>query len=277
MKQIQKMSNYKISIIIPSFSPKTDYIKECFDSIQKQTLQNELFEVVVILNGERNPYYQQISELLKKYSFNFNLFYTDMPGVSNARNIGINHSNSAYLCFIDDDDIISDNYLEQLLSIANPGVLAVSNVLAFRNGDISMVFKDYLSQAFLQSTCTKSIFQNRKFFSSACGKLIFKDDIQNKQFNAKFFLGEDSLFMASISNRITKIEKANVDVVYYRRIRESSASRKRYSRSFILKNKIQLVKEYLRIYFSDIFNYNPLFFCSRIFAVCRQKWPVKKG
>lgn len=270
------MNNYKISIIIPSFSPRTEYIKECLDSIQRQSLQKELFEVIVILNGERDPYHQQISELLKTYSFNFNLFYTGIPSVSNARNIGINHSNSTYICFIDDDDIISDNYLEQLLSIANPGVLAVSNVLVFKN-DINIVDKDYLSQAFLQDTCASSIFQNRKFFSSACGKLIFKDDLQNKQFNVNFFLGEDSLFMASISNRITKIKKTNVDVVYYRRIRKSSASRKRYSRSLILNNKIKLVKEYIGIYFSNVYNYNLLFFCSRIFAVCRQKWPVKKG
>lgn len=78
----------KISIIIPTYKPDY-YIWECLDSIKEQTLDKELFEVLIILNGEKEPYYNNILNYIRKNDLlNFKIVYTEKPGVSNARNIG---------------------------------------------------------------------------------------------------------------------------------------------------------------------------------------------
>ena len=87
----------KISVIIPTYSP-SDYIQECLNSIACQTLEYVAFEVIIILNGPRDPYWKYLDDLLKTYTFCSRLLYTDILGVSNARNIGLKHARGEY-CF----------------------------------------------------------------------------------------------------------------------------------------------------------------------------------
>ena len=44
-----------ISVIIPTYLPQR-YIEECLSSIEHQTIDHNLYEVIVILNGPRMPY-----------------------------------------------------------------------------------------------------------------------------------------------------------------------------------------------------------------------------
>ena len=105
----------KISIIIPTYKPDY-YIWECLDSIKEQSLEKNMFEVLIILNGEKEPYYNNILNYIKKYKLlNFKLIYTEQGGVSNARNIGLDNCKGDYISFIDDDDYITKEYLQVLL------------------------------------------------------------------------------------------------------------------------------------------------------------------
>ena len=77
----------------------------------------------------------------------YKLLYTEISGVSNARNIGLDNASGEYVCFIDDDDMISNNYLKELYAIAAVDSLVVTNVLTF-DRTIEYLGKDYLSHAF---------------------------------------------------------------------------------------------------------------------------------
>lgn len=259
-----------ISVIIPTYLPGF-YLRECLESIEKQTLPKQHFEVILVLNGERDPYFQSIEQLLEKYTFTAFLYYTEKKGVSNARNLGIERAEGEYCCFIDDDDIISSNYLEEFNKLAAKDVLVVSNLMTFE-GSLDNVGKDYLSVAFLKDNSSSSIFSNRKFFSSSCAKLIPRELISNRRFDSAFELGEDALFMASISDKVTQIVKTRDDAVYYRRIRSESASRKKYNKYIILQNKLMLIKAYITIYLSNIQGYNLAFFLSRIVATVLRRY-----
>ena len=97
-----------ISVIIPTYKPQ-DYFWECLDSLAAQTLEPERFEVTVVLNGCNEPYKSLIQEHISSgmQHLNVRLVQTDTPGVSNARNMGIDMANGTYLTFIDDDDYVS--------------------------------------------------------------------------------------------------------------------------------------------------------------------------
>ena len=65
----------KISVIIPTYLPK-DYLWECMDSLENQTLSKDEFEVILVLNGEREPYESNIRKKLHEYTFTNKLLYS---------------------------------------------------------------------------------------------------------------------------------------------------------------------------------------------------------
>ena len=63
----------EISVIIPTYKPDY-YIWECLDSVKEQTLNKNSFEVLIILNGEKEPHYNNILNYIRKYKLkNFKL------------------------------------------------------------------------------------------------------------------------------------------------------------------------------------------------------------
>lgn len=257
-----------ISIIIPTYRPE-DYLKECLNSLDLQTLDKSQYEVIIILNGEKHPFYTHIKETLEQYSFYSRLLYTSVSGVSNARNIGLNNVRGDFVCFIDDDDFVSPNYLENLYKLAqiDSSHVVVSNVHTIdANGLIGF---DYISKAYAKNKVlqSRSIIKKRSFLSSCCCKLIPRQIIGTRRFVLDFSIGEDSLFMALISDRIEDIVLAPDDTVYYRRLRINSASRKKRDTQTIWRNKLRLIMTYVKIYLDGYNRYNPLLFLSRIIAV----------
>ena len=53
----------RISIIIPSYRPE-EYLYECLEAIRNQTLNQNEFETLVVLNGCKEPYFEQIQKYI---------------------------------------------------------------------------------------------------------------------------------------------------------------------------------------------------------------------
>lgn len=254
----------KISIILPTYHP-TSYFDECVESIYKQTFPIELLELIIILNGEQNSQYvERIVRLIQKKpkELKTHFLQTPIPNVSHARNMGIEASIGEYLCFIDDDDIISENFLEILFSKSNNTSIAVSNVYNFTQ-DIQHIQKDYLTI----SSNSKNIITNRKYLSNACCKLIPRTIIKKRRFDLNFKRGEDALFMFKLSDKIMSINKTPPDCIYYRRIRKDSASRKKINLPKQLCNIFQQQIAYTKILLNNPFKYNWILYITRILAV----------
>lgn len=260
-----------ISVIIPSYKPG-DYLFECLNSLAAQTLEREQFEVWVVLNGCKEPFHSEISTFLSTLppDFDVHLLQTDTPGVSNARNLGMDAATGDFLCFIDDDDWVSQNFLEAMLAIAKKTVIVNANILTI-NPESGETLTDilYNYEQFNGKEQT-SLLRIRRILSSACFKLIPRDIIGNRRFNTRYALGEDALFMASLTDRIHSVRLTPPDVIYYRRARTNSAARKRRSIYDRAKNCFSLYGSYLAIYCSNPFRYNLLFFLNRLAAV--SKW-----
>ncbi len=220
-----------------------------------------------------------IQQLINSYEggMSIRLIQTDIAGVSNARNLGIDASKGEFIAFIDDDDFISNNYLINLLNtIKDDRSIAEANVLNYQE-DTKQTSTDYLTKAFFFNQGKKniSLFCGRSFLSTVCCKLIPKACISDSRFDTDFKIGEDSLFMAEISKRIKHIQTAPTDTYYYRRLRADSASRTKKSSIDIWKNSINLLRAYLTIYLSDFRSYNFLFFCTRFVAVLMKFFHIK--
>lgn len=256
---------YSISIIIPTYNPD-NYLIDCVQSLYNQSLNKKNFEIIIVLNGEIDKYRFFLNEIYisKPNEVNLTILESLLTGVSSARNFGLDNASGKYITFLDDDDILSPNYLETMLSKVESSSIVVSNVYSFYN-ELDENIIDYLSYKKLGN----SIIQRRKYLSNACCKLIPRDIICTKRFNVNFKNGEDALFMFSISNNIKQIiiEK---NCIYYRRLRPNSASRKKISFISRIKRIVKQQLEYTKIYFSNPCEYNFVLYLSRLLAVYKQ-------
>ncbi len=104
----------KISVIIPVYNSST-YLRKCLDSVVNQTLKD--IEIIVINDGSTDDSKNMIEEYLCKYK---NIIFIDQEnkGIGKTRNIGIKKATGEYITFVDSDDYIKENMLEEYYKYA---------------------------------------------------------------------------------------------------------------------------------------------------------------
>lgn len=258
----------KISVIIPSYKPGA-YLNECLESLKQQTLDSRSFEVILILNGCSEPWLGQIKEWQVQNNLtNFRLINVSEGGVSNARNIGIEESKGEYITFLDDDDYVSPEYLEELLKNASEDTIILSNTISFdeETGDFDESY--YIQKVYneLRSTGNINLISARSYFNGPCMKLCHRDVIGGSRFDKKFKNGEDSLFMFDISRNIKQIKLSSSEAIYYRRIRNNSATTRKWGIAELFLLCGNSILAYTGILLKHPFQYNYKFYMTRVLA-----------
>lgn len=110
-----------ISIIIPCYNAQK-YLRECLDSLLAQRMEN--FEVILIDDGSRDATAQIAGEYVRRDK-RFHLIQQENSGVSVARNAGLSAAQGEWILFVDADDLLPPDALENLLACAKPGVQMV--------------------------------------------------------------------------------------------------------------------------------------------------------
>ena len=262
----------KISVIVPTYRPQA-YLWECLDSVYNQTSPKSDYELVLVLNGCDEPFHSQIKDWLGKHSdLQVQFFQTDEGGVSNARNIALDNAKGEYITFIDDDDLISPSYLQELYDNAAPDTVSLCYPYAFNDGEVEKQLPYGITDAYcyyMDHRCTSLSSKVRKYFSGPCMKLIPMSFIQGRRFDVRFRNGEDSLFMFLISDKIKKVSFTSKNAIYYRRYRLNSATTNKRNRISVVVNELRLVKMYLLIYFKAPCRYNLNFFLTLVLAASK--------
>ena len=104
----------KISVIIPVYNSST-YLRKCLDSVVNQTLKD--IEIIIINDGSTDDSKNIIEEYTGKYK---NIIFIDQEnkGIGKTRNIGIKMATGEYITFVDSDDYIKENMLEEYYKYA---------------------------------------------------------------------------------------------------------------------------------------------------------------
>lgn len=258
-----------VTVIIPSYKP-SKYIETCMKSLGEQTLSVSDFEIIIVLNGCNEPWLSQIKILTEKYlsQNNVHIIQTDIAGVSNARNLAIDIAKGKYLTFIDDDDYVSPWYLEKLLEESSSDCVGLTDSLYFDDKTMEIIYDNVHHQDYnrLKEKTSPTLFQSRRFFNGPVMKLLHRDIIGKRRFDIRFTNGEDSLFMALISDRIRRCNLCSNQAIYYRRIRQGSASTSKKKPSEIFYNNIRRIIQYFFYWLKNPFKYNVYFMASRIIA-----------
>lgn len=192
----------KVSVIIPIYN-NADTIKRCLNSILNQTYKN--IEIIIVNDGSTD----NVKEILESYNDSrIVIFNNNNYGVSYARNYGIQNSTGKYIMFVDGDDTLDKNCIEEAMNISSKynadivcgefnKVEKKHNKVSNKNNKVDnlnvMEIKDI--DNLLHCMITNSNYRNinTEIFGYVCGKL-YKRNIIKTKFNECIRYREDYIF-----------------------------------------------------------------------------------
>lgn len=124
----------KTSIIVPVYNT-APYLRECFDSIFKQT-QKEI-EVIAINDGSTDDSLRILEELQREYPALI-IFSQHNQGQGAARNKGMELASGEYIYFLDSDDCMVDTAMETCYCCAKKNRLDMVMFDAETFGELDM-------------------------------------------------------------------------------------------------------------------------------------------
>ena len=176
----------KISVIIPVYNTG-NYLKKCLDSILNQTLKE--IEIIIVNDGSSDNSLDIIKRYMKKNK-NIILINKENGGQGSARNMGISRATGEYISFVDSDDFIDEEMLEEMYLTAkeNDSDIVICNISDYyeKSGttrDVSLNLKEDVSiqEAILYSvpSVVNKIYR-RKLLQD--NKLFFNEKIWYEDF-----------------------------------------------------------------------------------------------
>lgn len=98
-----------LSLIVPIYNMET-YLERCLDTILRQGLDEEEYEVILVNDGSTDNS-KYICERYVANHHNFRLIDQPNSGVAVARNTGIDAASGKFIGFVDSDDYLLDGGL----------------------------------------------------------------------------------------------------------------------------------------------------------------------
>ena len=220
--------NDLVSIIIPIYNVQ-EYLPRCIESVLNQTYKN--FELILVDDGSPDRS-GDICDYYAKKDSRIKVIHKQNGGVSSARNYGIKIAQGEFINFIDSDDWIPNDSIENLVNLQKEN-----------NADlVCCTYERYLlnSKIVPVKFCDKFFsVENVDYeeinvllsdlFRGACTKLYKSSIIKvnNILFDEKVKIGEDSIFVYSYLSKSKTIRCSNL-ISYKYIINKASAMRSKH-------------------------------------------------
>lgn len=178
------------------------YVKECIESVLSQKTKFK-YEVIVINDGSLD----NTLNILKEYEDRMEIVLVDQKnkGFSGARNTRLQYVQGEYLMFVDSDDRLAENAIENLLSVAYKEKCDIVEGRYILFSERNILFKEKINK----KNNIKPI-QDLKGYPWA--KVIKSSLFKNLIFPEKYWF-EDTIMSFLVYPRIDKAIIIN-DIVY---------------------------------------------------------------
>lgn len=225
-----------ISVVIPVYNAEK-YLKKSLESILRQTYPE--WEMILIDNGSEDRSLEICQEYSEKEERIRVLHQFRNEGVSVARNLGIEKATGDYITFLDADDWVEEDYLEQLLKTAEDSkadmLMCGYQKVYGRNREIEETRTEKETQEFTIKT------YNRKDYISTCllngythcwGVLYKLSLLEGIRFPSGVSIGEDVLFLIDTVLQAEKMAVTQYDGYRYY-INENGAMNRKFTPSYM--------------------------------------------
>lgn len=204
----------KISVIVPVYNTEK-YLDECLQSILSQTFQE--FEILAVDDGSIDGSAQIIQNYVQKYPKIVRAFFQENSGQSSARNLALRNAKGEYISFVDSDDFIGPQFLEQLYETAekkSSDMVICNYTKVSEDGKKRKVFDVNFVEG-----------EVRIPSYTACNRLIRKEMLDKYQiFFKEGVICEDIPFILKIEAVAKNIKTVSMASYYYRTNPKSTTS-----------------------------------------------------
>ncbi|MEF9919501.1 glycosyltransferase family 2 protein [Anaerorhabdus sp.] len=229
----------KLSIIIPCFNSEK-YIGNLMKSIMKEL--NSDSEVIIIDDGSTDD----TSRIIESYSCDkVIIMHIENLGVSNARNLGIEHARGDYVCFLDSDDFVEEKYIQRILSNIEqkPDIILFGCVSLYNENNLIYTLPNYNGKFEVIKNDAK--FFNYNLLNSPCNK-VYKRSIlmeNNIKFDVNLSISEDFRFNLIVFRFVENCLCIRDLHYQYNCMNENSLTKKSYNKLAIIeKENINLLR-----------------------------------
>ena len=204
----------RLSIIVPVYNVEK-YLEECIESILSQ--KHPVYEIILVDDGSEDSSPQIVDSY--KNDSRVHVIHQNNAGVSTSRNNALKVAKGEYICIVDQDDVLSENYVTYLYSLCinNDAEIALTP-------DVDKLFEtkkeddvDDIVKVISGREAVITMLYH-KFVIAPWNKIIKKSliDASRISFNPEYFNGEGFAFSIECFQSAVRVAVGNKKVYHYR-------------------------------------------------------------
>lgn len=211
------MKEKELISIIASVYKGEKYLRECIESVLTQDYQN--IEFIMVDDGSPDNSGQIMDEYAKKDS-RMKVIHKENSGVSNSRNVALKESKGAYVCLLDQDDVLTKNYVSYFYRLIKENNAEVATTPSpckfFGNIPVKHDEKDFVNVVKGADAAITMLYH--KMVIAPWNKMVSKKliDDSNICFQPQFFNGEGFAFSIECFLKAQNVAIGHKEVYYYR-------------------------------------------------------------
>ncbi len=227
----------KVSFVIPIYNVE-NYLVECVTSIVNQSGNN--VEVLLIDDGSKDSSGKIADELEKKYKI-VKAFHKENGGLASARNYGMKRATGEYIAFVDSDDLLYNNCINEIIEYLNKNevdILFLEMDKFYPDGKKESM-GDFIESAYLKDvddiSIVKYLSTRPKFPGSVCSKIYRLDFLKKNDIHFPYEnrVSEDLGFTRDCLMLGKKMDKMSIPYYLYRQDRIGSITNMLKYKSFV--------------------------------------------
>lgn len=246
----------KVSIIIPAYNVEK-YLGMCLKSVCEQTYQE--LEIIVVDDGSTDS----TNVIIKDYAAKDKRiisYYNENHGVSASRNFALDHCTGEYITFVDSDDIVAPDFVEQMVHDIEAEDADMAAVGVAKNKIYQPeLFTRGKTVVYEDTEILKKLFGAYEGF--VCNKLYRKSllQINRVRLEQNIAVCEDLLFNVTYLVSCKKVAYNDGAKYFYRQVKNSASNRLDNPKWFDALNAYHriliLVESYVDVYPTVAFQY----------------------
>lgn len=202
-----------VSIIIPVFNAER-YIKKTLESVLNQTYKQ--IEIILINDGSTDNT-TNILGIFQKQDKRIRVIVQENRGVSYSRNVGLQQAKGKYIVFVDGDDYVDNNIIEELLKLitkTNSDIACMGYVL-HRPDQKFYFYNTQQKKIFTRSEGLKQLILGSYIEPGVVAKIFDRECIKDLFFDQEIKYNEDYLFNLMAFSRAKRIVYYDITLYHY--------------------------------------------------------------
>lgn len=203
----------EVSVIVPVYNAEK-YLCQCIESILSQTYRN--IELLLVNDGSTDTS-AILCETYARKDSRVKVYHQKNKGVGSARNYGIHRAIGRWVTFVDADDWVNEDLIENYISCVDIGVDMVIS-LCYANDNHGFCKSNYLNK----EDAIRSLITFNEFPASMCLSMYLREKMQHVHLDESIHYWEDFYFQFSYLLHVDKISVNKIPSYNYRRHSESA-------------------------------------------------------